>query len=179
MRIIRGKLKRIRFYPPKGFPSRPTTDFAKEGLFNLLENERDLIDLKILDLFAGTGNISFEFASRESGDIVAVDSNVRCVQYIRDFAKKYQLDGLTVIKADVFRYLRNSVLPNDLVFADPPFDFDKYNELIEQVLAGPVLKKDGLFVLEHDKFSDFSEHPNFIESRKYGGIIFTFFKHIS
>ncbi|MBW7867351.1 MAG: RsmD family RNA methyltransferase [Brumimicrobium sp.] len=178
MRIISGLLKRYRFNPPKGFPSRPTTDFAKEGLFNLIVNEFDLENLNILDLFAGTGNISFEFASRQAGKIIAVDSDFRSIKFIQQFAKNHKLDEyLTALKSDAFRYIENSRLENDIIFADPPFNFEQYEELIEAILASKILSEDGLFILEHDPHHDFSNHPKFRSSRKYGHIVFSFFEH--
>lgn len=178
MRIISGKLKRYRFAPPKGFPSRPTTDFAKEGLFNILENKLDLVDLEILDLYAGTGNISFEFASRDAGTITAVDRNYKCTRFIKEFAKKFELeDSLHVIKADVLQFIENQSKSYDIIFADPPFEDKVHNELITKVMEGSLLKEDGLFILEHSKHNPLAEHKNFHSFRKYGGVIFSFFKH--
>ena len=178
MRIINGKLKRYRFAPPKGFPSRPTTDFAKEGLFNILENKLALVDLEILDLYAGTGNISFEFASREAGNITAVDKNFKCTRFIKQFAKEFKLeDTFHVIKSDVIQFIENQSKSYDIIFADPPFEDKVHNELVIKIMEGSLLKEDGLFILEHSKHNPLAEHKDFLSSRKYGGVIFSFFKH--
>ncbi|HTO38782.1 MAG TPA: RsmD family RNA methyltransferase [Brumimicrobium sp.] len=180
MRIISGKLKRHQFFPPKGFPSRPTTDFSKEGLFNILENDLVMTDLEILDLFAGTGNISFEFASREAGKITAVDKNFKCVTFIRKFAMENQLDNdIITLKADVLKFLDNQMKSYDLIFADPPFDEVIHKEVVDKVLAGNILNEDGLFIIEHGRNNSFEEHPKFFKSRNYGGVIFSFFRHNS
>lgn len=178
MRIISGELKRHRFSPPKGFPSRPTTDFAKEGLFNLLVNEVDLEELEILDLFTGTGNISFEFASRQAGKIVSVDKNFKCIRFIREFIQKYNLeDRITPVKADAIKYIERSGRFFDLIFADPPYALVIHEKLIDKVMEGILLHKNGLFVLEHGGKTDFSSHANFVSSRKFGHVIFSFFRH--
>lgn len=179
MRIISGLLKKQRFSPPKGFPSRPTTDFAKEGLFNILENEVLLADLEILDLFTGTGNISFEFASREAGKITAVDKNFKCTRFIKSFAQEHGIDkSIHVIKADVIKFIDKHTKAYDLIFADPPFDEKIHKELIDRVMKGSLLRENGLFILEHGKHDSFSKHKNFQSSRKYGHVVFSFFKHI-
>lgn len=180
MRIISGELKRHRFNPPKGFPSRPTTDFAKEGLFNLLVNECELFELDILDLFAGTGNISFEFASRQAGRVTAVDKNFKCVRFIQEFAQKHQWeDRLTVLKSDAVKFVERTAGTYDLIFADPPYALEIHQALVTAIFAGKILRPEGLFVLEHGETVDFSSHPNFQFSRKYGHVIFSFFRHNS
>ncbi len=180
MRIISGKLQRFRFQPPKGFPSRPTTDFAKEGLFNILMNERPLKNLEILDLFSGTGNISFEFASREAGNITAVDKNYKCTRFIKQFVREFKLEhSFNVVKSDIFQFIQNQSKSYDIVFADPPFDTDIHNELINKVMEGNLLNKDGLFILEHNKHHSIGVHKTFQSQRKYGGVLFSFFKHSS
>lgn len=175
MRIVSGRLKRMRFQPPKGFPSRPTTDFAKEGLFNVLENQLYINELNVLDLFAGTGNISFEFASRGAEQVTAVDRNFKCTKFIQSFAEKHSLDNILVQKSDVFKCIEQNKKSYDLVFADPPFDVDFYDRLIDQIMQGDLLSKKGIFILEHEKRKEFNEHPNFDVSRKYGNVVFSFF----
>jgi len=175
VRINRGKLKRIRFFPPKGFPSRPTTDFAKEGLFNLLENQFDMFDMAILDLFAGTGNISFEFASREAGRITAVDRNYKCIRFISEFAKKHELQEVEIVKSDAFKFVGKTPATFDLVFADPPFKSNFYESLINAVFENEILNKNGVFILEHEKRINFESHPCFDSARKYGNVVFSFF----
>ncbi len=178
MRIISGILKKQRFNPPKGFPSRPTTDFAKEGLFNILDNEITMADLKILDLFAGTGNISFEFASREAGQITSVDINFRCTKFIKDFSKEHGIaDTMNIVKADALKFVANSHQYYDLIFADPPFEEKLHLELIKAVMEGAILAEDGLFILEHGKHDKFEDQKGFQHSRRYGHVVFSFFKH--
>lgn len=178
MRIISGKLSKQRFNPPKGFPSRPTTDFAKEGLFNILDNEITMKDLKILDLCAGTGNISFEFASREAGEITSVDQNFRCTKFMKDFSKEHGIEkAMNVVKSDVFKFVNNSQQSYDLIFADPPFEDKLHLDLIKAVMGGELLEKDGLFILEHSKHNKFEDQEGFQHSRRYGHVVFSFFKH--
>ncbi|RFC55193.1 RsmD family RNA methyltransferase [Brumimicrobium aurantiacum] len=178
MRIISGLLKKQRFNPPKGFPSRPTTDFAKEGLFNILDNEISMFDMDILDLCAGTGNISFEFASREAGKITSVDKNFKCVKFMKDFSKKHGIsESMNVLKADVFKFIKNSHQSYDLIFADPPFEDKLHVDLIKAVMEGDLLKEDGIFILEHSKHNKFEDQIGFEHSRRYGHVVFSFFKH--
>lgn len=178
MRIISGTLKKQRFSPPKGFPSRPTTDFAKEGLFNILDNEITMTDLKILDLFAGTGNISFEFASREAGQITSVDKNFRCTKFMKDFSKEHNIaNAMNVVKADVLKFVANNHQSYDLIFADPPFEDKLHADLIEAVMNSEILAEDGLFILEHSKHNKFEDKKGFQHSRRYGHVVFSFFKH--
>lgn len=180
MRIVSGKLKGIRFNPPKGFPSRPTTDFAKEGLFNVLEHRLSLYDLSILDLFAGTGNISFEFASREAGEILAVDKNPRCVRFVRELAQQHGLDDdLTCIQSDAIRILSKLDGPFDIIFADPPFDYKFYEELVNAVHENNLLAENGLFILEHGKRTYVDKLLGFVEQKKYGNVVFSFFNRLS
>lgn len=179
MRIISGKLKGLRFNPPKGFPSRPTTDYAKEGLFNILSNELTLGNLEILDLFAGTGNITFELASREAGTITSIDQNFKCTRFIKSFAKEKELeDEIRVVKSDVFKFVSNQTKSYDFIFADPPFDMKKHRELADLIMNSSILKEDGLFILEHGSRNNLEDHPNFRNSRNYGGVIFSFFEYL-
>ena len=176
MRIISGKLKSYRFQPPKGFPSRPTTDFAKEALFNVLENRISLIDLEILDLFSGTGNISFEFASRNAGKITAVDSNFKSVRFINEMTVKYKIDDVvTAIKNDAVKFVLKTAKTYDIIFADPPFDKPVHQDVINAVFEKDCLKKEGILIIEHSKRTQLSEHPQHRETRKYGNVCFSFF----
>jgi len=178
VRIISGLLKKQRFSPPKGFPSRPTTDFAKEGLFNILENGMVLKDLDILDLFAGTGNISFEFASREAGMITSVDKNFKCTRFIKTFAEEHGLTkSINVIKADVMKFIDNHSKSYDLIFADPPFEDKLHIELLNKLMSSELLRENGLLILEHGKHDSFADHKNFQSSRRYGHVVFSFFEH--
>lgn len=177
MRIIRGKLKTKKVTVPKSFPSRPTTDFAKEGLFNMLENRIDFYDLRILDLCAGTGNISFEFISRDAGIVTAVDSNFNCVKHIRRLAREFEVEGeLTTVQSDIIKYLGTTSTKYDLIFADPPYEFPKYAEIVEQIFTRALLNEDGFLVLEHGKRTDLSALPHYVESRTYGNVVFSYFE---
>ncbi len=176
MRIVRGFLKSKRFSPPKNFPSRPTTDFAKEGLFNVLENAIDLIDLKILDLCAGTGNISLEFASREAGVITSVDTNYNCCRFIQKMIEENNLNHvMNVVKADVRDFARRCNETYDLIFMDPPYEISFYDELISLIFERNLLNKEGMLVVEHGKKTDFSSHPKFERVKNYGNVNFSFF----
>jgi 16S rRNA (guanine(966)-N(2))-methyltransferase RsmD len=176
VRIISGSFRGRRINPPKGLPVRPTTDFAKEGLFDILGNLIDFEVLTVLDLFAGTGNISIEFISRGAIDVTAVDMNPRCISFISETAKKLGTDNLFPVRADVFRFVRSSLKTWDVIFADPPYDLDSTDRLPAMILDSGILKEDGLFILEHSKNHDFSETPGFDRTRRYGNVNFSFFR---
>ena len=176
MRIISGSHKGKRLIAPKNLPVRPTTDFAKEGLFNILGNRFDLAELSVLDLFSGTGNIAYEFASRGTGKINCVDAHYACVKYIQNTAK--QLDfPIRAIKSDVFKYLQHKGNPYDLIFADPPYDMtsEEFQNLVRLVFDNQWLKTDGTLIVEHSKHMETAEWTNYKEHRKYGGSVFSFF----
>ena len=175
MRIIRGSHQRRQIVAPDNLPTRPTTDMAKESLFNILENQIDLEETTALDLFAGTGNISYELASRGCPHVTAVDENPNCVRFIRETANKLNMNELSVVKSDVFRFLPMHKAKYDLIFADPPYDCKHYDLLVNLIFENELLKEGGIFVLEHDRTIDFSEHPNYYDHRKYGKVNFTFF----
>ena len=176
MRIISGLYKGKRLMAPKKLPVRPTTDFAKEALFNILNNHLDYSESTLLDIFSGTGNISYEFGSRGGKEILAVDSFYGCVKYIESIALELDLP-ITTIKSDVYKYLKNCSKKFDVIFADPPYDFDltKLEELVEIVFDNQLLNEDGLFIIEHKKQTDLSSINNFKESRRYGDSVFSFF----
>ena len=175
MRIIRGFLKSRRFTPPKNFPSRPTTDFAKEGLFNVLENSIALTDLEILDLCAGTGNISYEFASREAGKITAVDTNYNCCKFINQMVTEHNLkESIIVIKSDIRDFVRRSEKKYDLIFVDPPYEIAFYHELVNDIFERKLLKPGGLLIVEHGKKTDLSSHKEFDKVKNYGNVNFSF-----
>jgi 16S rRNA (guanine966-N2)-methyltransferase len=175
MRIIGGKLKGIRFNPPKNLPVRPTTDMAKEALFNILQNQVDFDSLKILDLFSGTGSISLEFASREALEITAVDQNFGCINYLKSTSTAHQLNQIKPVKADVFKYLNQETETFDLIFADPPYDIPRIPEIASIIFEKKLLNKNGILIIEHQSKQDLHNHPNFKEKRKYGYSAFSFF----
>lgn len=177
MRIISGLYKGKNLVAPKQLPVRPTTDFAKEGLFNIIENNFDIEELAVLDLFCGTGNISFEFASREAKNIISVDANNHCVRFVKETSTHLNLKQLTVIKQDVFRFLQHTNQAFDFIFADPPYQLKTLIEIPDLIFKNNWLNDEGWFVLEHDKFVDFSKHPHFFQQRKYGNVNFSFFKN--
>lgn len=180
MRIISGKYKGKRLTAPKKLPVRPTTDMAKEGLFNILNNRFHIDELKVLDLFAGTGNISFEFASRGAFEVISVDSFMGCVQYISKITKELGFP-ISVIKSDVFKYLERSKQKISIVFGDPPYSFEdeKFYKIVDLVFEKELVLEDGLLILEHSDKTDLSKNPYFTESRKYGGSVFSFFENNS
>ncbi len=177
MRIISGKYKRRFIKPPKDLPVRPTTDLARESLFNILENKLELNGKEVLDLFSGTGAVSYEFISRGCKSVLAVDANYRCTQFIKKTASEFEMKDLSIIKGDVFKFLAKTHLTFDIIFADPPYELENLDTLPDLVFDNKLLKTDGIFVLEHPKVYDFSGHPNFLEHRKYGKVNFSFFEN--
>lgn len=177
MRIISGKYKGKRLTAPKKLPVRPTTDMAKEALFNILNNRFYFDELNVLDLFSGTGNISYEFASRGCKKITAVDGYQGCVRYIARTTQELDFPIATV-KSDVYKFLQATPEKFNLIFADPPYDFDKgqFLKIADLVFDKGLLLEDGLLIIEHSEQTTLSEHPKFTEQRKYGGSIFSFFE---
>lgn len=176
MRIISGKFKGKRLLAPKKLPVRPTTDFAKEGLFNILRNRYDLDSVSVLDLFSGTGNISFEFVSRGVMDITAVDVHKGCARYIERVSRELDME-INVVQSEVIRFLNRSSRKYDLIFADPPYDFsrEQLEEIVQICLKQELLTAEGNLILEHSKHLDLSSVEGFEELRKYGGSVFSFF----
>ena len=177
MRIVSGKYKGKRIVAPKKLPVRPTTDMAKEGLFNILNNHYHFDEVKILDLFAGTGSISFEFASRGSQEIVCVDSFYGCVKFIATTAEQLDMPIKTV-KSDVFKFLEHHKQQYDIIFADPPYNFDinLFQQIAMLVFNKGLLNADGTLIIEHSKHTDLSHTEGYSSSRNYGGNVFSFFK---
>ena len=175
MRVIGGVLKGRRFSPPRQFKGRPTTDFGREGLFNLLRSRIDLEGLEALDLFAGSGAVSFELASRGAVSVVSVERDAAACRYIQKQAQDFGLDAIRVLRADAFAFLGRAVTQFDLVFADPPYTEPKLEELPDMVRQAGLVAKGGLFVLEHGDRRNFSEADGFVEMRKYGHVHFSFF----
>lgn len=176
MRIISGLYKGKRLMAPKQLPVRPTTDFAKEGLFNILNHKLYFQEITMLDLFAGTGNIGYEFASRGCESVTSVDAHHGCVSYIQKIAEELSFP-ITAIKSDVLKYIQHATTSFDLIFADPPYDFEHQTlaDLVAKIFAKSLLKPEGILIIEHTKHLDLSNVPNFQESRKYGGSVFSFF----
>jgi len=175
LRIIGGSHKGKQLLPPKNLPIRPTTDFAKEGLFNILNNKLDFEDLTVLDLFCGTGNITLEFASRGAKKIISIDSHTPCLNYIKDTSKQLNFKTIFTERADVFTFLAKSHGTYDLVFADPPYDLPDIEKIYNLVIEKKLLNTDGILVIEHGKQTDLSTKPYFVECRKYGNVHFSFF----
>ena len=179
MRIISGKHKGIRLSAPKKLPVRPTTDMAKESLFNILNNHYYFENLDVIDLFTGTGNISFEFASRGAKNIYSIDQYFGCIKYVNETAKKLDLDIITY-KSDVYKFLEKTTLKGDVIFADPPYDFDEeqFLKIANIVFERKILNPEGLLVIEHSKHTDISSHTNYSYSKRYGGNVFSFFEYV-
>jgi 16S rRNA (guanine(966)-N(2))-methyltransferase RsmD len=176
MRIVSGTHKGRRISPPKNLPVRPTTDLAKESLFNILNNYVDFSELHVLDLFAGTGSISFEFASREAKSVTSVDLNYRCVSFIKKAASELGFENLRAFRADVFRFLqRPPTEAYDLIFSDAPYDLEGVIGLPEMILEKGWLKKNARLIVEHPKTLDFTGQKYFREVRNYGKVNFSFF----
>ncbi|MBW1296604.1 RsmD family RNA methyltransferase [Aquimarina litoralis] len=180
MRIISGKHKGKRLQAPKKLPVRPTTDMAKEGLFNILNHHYTFSKITLLDLFAGTGNISYEFASRGTESITAVDAHYGCVGYIKSVAKELDF-SIDTIKSDVYSYLEKVKRKSDIVFADPPYDFTKeqFARIALLVFENKLLNEEGVLIIEHSKYTSLEDVPMFRNSRKYGGSVFSFFEEIT
>jgi 16S rRNA (guanine(966)-N(2))-methyltransferase RsmD len=175
MRIISGAHRGLKINAPSKLPVRPTTDMAKEALFNILEKKYNLSSLSVLDLFAGTGNISYEFLSRGVNKLRAVDRSYDCVKFIQETNKKLNFEA-EVIKADVFKFLKNEQEKYDLIFADPPYDLNNIPEIIHWVQTNQLLNEKGLLVIEHASMQNLSSYKGFVESRKYGNSTFSFFQ---
>lgn len=178
MRIISGAFKGRKLEPPKKLPVRPTTDMAKESLFNILNNQFYFDELSVLDLFSGTGNISLEFASRGTLDITCVDNNFHCTKFISEMVSKFDMP-IQVIKSDAFKFLETTAKKYTIVFADPPYAFenDEFSKIIELVFNNDLLEEDGLLIVEHSKQTDLSALEHYSNSRNYGGCVFSFFEY--
>lgn len=176
MRIIRGKYGRRRFDVPTNITARPTTDFARENIFNVIENLRDLEGQSVCDLFAGTGAVSFEFLSRGCSPVVSVENARVQSAFIREVAAKLGDEGLKVVKGDVFRFIATARQPFDIVFADPPYDHPRFAEIPQLILGSKLVKPGTLVIVEHNKDHDFSDLPGFLQHRAYGSVNFSIFE---
>lgn len=176
MRIIGGEYRGRRINPPATLKARPTTDFAREGLFNILSNRVEFEDITVLDLFSGTGCISYEFASRGAKEIHLVEIDTRHIAGIRKIIAELAFNNIKPVHIDVRAYLKTCKISYDLVFADPPYDLSWLRDIPDIVKGSGVLKDEGFFILEHPRDMNFSAHPGFFEHRSYGSVNFSFFR---
>jgi len=176
VRIINGLYKGRRISTPTNIKARPTTDFAKEGLFNLLNNRIDFEDIDVLDLFAGTGSIGIEFVSRGCRSVTAIENYETHCAFIRKVCELLKISNLQLLKMDVFKFIGSTNLQFDFIFADPPYELTILEQIPDIVFKNELLKTDGLFVLEHSSKNNFSKHPNYLDHRAYGNVNFSFFQ---
>lgn len=176
MRIIRGKYGRRRFDPPKNITARPTTDFARENIFNVIENIEDIEGKRVCDLFAGTGAIAFEFLSRGAAEVTAVEMAQTQISFIRSVKEKLGDENIKIIKGDVFKYIGNAVRSYDIVFADPPYDHPRFEEVPELIMHSNLVHPGTLVIIEHSGSRDFSVLPAFFQRREYGSVNFSLFR---
>lgn len=177
MRIISGKYKGRRISPPKNLPVRPTTDMSKEALFNVLRNHFNFDGLKVLDLFSGTGNISYEFASRGSDNITCVDGDFGCVKFIKQTATEFDFN-IAAIKSDVLKFIEKCNAKYDIIFADPPYAFDQktFEKIVTSIFERDLLEEEGMMIIEHSKYTKLDHMIHFSFKKSYGGSIFSFFE---
>ncbi|PCJ80585.1 MAG: 16S rRNA (guanine(966)-N(2))-methyltransferase RsmD [Flavobacteriales bacterium] len=175
MRIISGKYKGRRIVAPKNLPVRPTTDFAKEGLFNIIGNHFYFEELHVLDLFAGTGNITYEFASRGAKEVNAVDVNAKCMFFIKKTSTQLGLENLKIYRASAFTFIKRCKHQYDVIFADPPYDMKEIEKLPDVIFEKNLLKENGWLIIEHSGFVDLSGNARFKEKRSYGSVNFSIF----
>jgi 16S rRNA (guanine(966)-N(2))-methyltransferase RsmD len=175
MRIIGGKYKGKTITPPSNFKARPTTDFAKEALFNILQNNFNIENIDVLDLFSGTGSISYEFASRGCKSLISVESNFNHAKYIEKQFELLQFTQAKVFKSDVFRFLNTCKQQFDIIFADPPYDLENIEEIYHSVFRNNLLTNTSYLIIEHSGKNDFSKFPHFYIMKKYGSVHFSFF----
>lgn len=179
MRIIGGIYGRRVIHPPKNLPVRPTTDLAKESLFNILRSKIDLDGKTALDLFTGTGSLAYEFASRGCEKVIAVDLNFDCVQFVKKTAQNIGMTQLKPVRSDVFRFIKGTPLKFDIIFADPPYQLEELPSVVSLIFEHNLLNENGLMIIEHPKEYDFSSETHFLEQRKYGQVNFSFFRNES
>jgi 16S rRNA (guanine(966)-N(2))-methyltransferase RsmD len=176
MRIISGSLGGRRISPPANMPyTRPTTDIAKEGLFNILQNQLDFEELKTLDLFGGTGSISYELASRGAHDLTIVEKDQQMFSFIKKTSEILKLENFKVVKSDVFRFIQQSHEKFDFIFAGPPYALQNIDDLPKLVFEKQLLNEDGWFILEHTPRNNYESFPHFKSARNYGTTIFSIF----
>lgn len=175
MRIIRGKYGRRRFDVPRNITARPTTDFARENIFNVIDNIIDLDGATALDLFAGTGAVSFEFASRGCRLVTCVEKAATQYRFITQVKEQLKAEEVMPVKGDVFKFVETCRQPYDIIFADPPYDLPRLPELPQLVLASGLVKHGTIFIMEHSRNNDFSALPCFEQHRVYGSVNFSIF----
>ena len=176
MRIIGGEWGGRKIHPPSKMPyTRPTTDIAKEGLFNIIQSHRDLEGIKTLDLFGGTGSISFELASRGATDLTIVEKDPQMLAFIKKTASSLGLSQMKIVSSDVFRFLKTSPGSYDFIFAGPPYALDTIDLLPGLIVSGNLLREDGWFVLEHTPRNKYAGYPMFVRERNYGTTLFSIF----
>jgi 16S rRNA (guanine(966)-N(2))-methyltransferase RsmD len=175
MRIIHGKYKSKRIDAPKNLPVRPTTDMAKEGIFNVIDNEFYFENLVVLDLFSGTGNISYEFASRGAKSVTSIDNNYNCIKFIKSTANQLEFDQLTAYRTDVEKFVKTTASTFRIIFADPPYGMEGQNEIFESIMNGNMLEDQGWLIIEHDSHHSFEEISGFKQQRRYGSVNFSIF----
>jgi 16S rRNA (guanine966-N2)-methyltransferase len=179
MRIIGGKFKGRKFFPPaKNWPTRPTTDFAKEGLFNIINNHFYFDDLKVLDMFGGTGNHSYEFISRGCEDVTYVDKFGGCIKFVTETAKQLDIEeNIKIVRSDVFKYMEFCKIQYDYIFAGPPYGLTTMDLIPDLIFEKEMVKEGGWFVMEHNPNHDYKNHPHFWDMRTYGKTYFSIFKN--
>lgn len=175
MRIIGGSFRGRKFRPPSSYKGRPTTDFAREALFNLLNSRVDLTESSMLDLFSGTGGIALEAISRGVREVIVIEKDPKACAFIKQCIDTLEFKKARVIRDEVIRFIYKTGASFDFVFADPPYDFDLMAEMPARAKESNILKPGGLFVLEHGEDHRFDEAEGFIEMRKYGAVHFSFF----
>lgn len=175
MRIINGNHKRRQIIAPENLQARPTTDLAKESLFNVLNNFFFFDNIKVLDLFAGTGNITYEFASRAAISVVSVDNNHACINFINKTVTKLNFDNVRIIQADAPTFLKSCKEKFNVIFADPPYIWDGFPIIPELVFLNNLLLEDGFLIIEHPITINYEDHPKFYQHRKYGKVNFSIF----
>lgn len=177
MRIISGEFKGRKIIAPNSLPVRPTTDMAKEALFNIINNHYYFDDIRFLDLFSGSGNISYEFASRGTTEITAVDQDFGCIEFIKKTAAAFEME-IETIKADVFKFLQKFEKKSTIIFADPPYEFEDlaFSKIAEFVFKYQLLEPNGVLVIEHSKHTKLADLPNYSYGKSYGGNSFSFFE---
>jgi len=176
MRIITGKYKGRHFDIPRSFKARPTTDFAKENIFNVLTGYIDFEGATALDLFSGTGSISLELASRGCAHVISVEADRDHHRFIQQCIQKLQDPAVTAIRGDVFKFVKSCKQQFDFIFADPPYALAELKTIPTLIFEKNLLKEDGVFVFEHGKNDSFTDHPNFVEHRAYGSVNFSIFR---